>query len=175
MPIYSLDEVAPRLPAVGRYWIAPSADVIGNVWLKTEASIWFNAVLRGDNELITVGQGSNIQDGTVCHTDRGAPLSIGDYCTVGHSAILHGCTIGDGSLIGMGATVLNHAIVGKNCLVGAHTLITEGKIIPDNSLVVGAPGKVAKILSAEQIVGLRQSADHYIENWKRFSGSLIVS
>jgi carbonic anhydrase/acetyltransferase-like protein (isoleucine patch superfamily) len=146
MAIYSLDGVAADLPADGHYWIAPSADVIGKVRLLENASVWFGAVLRGDNEWISVGEGSNVQDGCVLHTDMGAPLTIGKNCTIGHKAILHGCTIGDNSLIGMGAIVLNHAAIGKNCLIGAGALVGEGKVIPDNSLVVGSPGKIIRTI-----------------------------
>ena len=148
MAIYALDGIAPELPEEGAYWIAASADVIGRVRLERNASIWFNAVLRGDNELILVGEGSNIQDGCVLHTDMGSPLTIGKNCTIGHQAMLHGCTIGENSLVGIGATILNNAVIGKNCLIGAHTLIPERKVIPDNSLVMGSPGKVVRELDA---------------------------
>lgn len=172
MPFYSLDGVSPELPEEGRYWIAPGAQVIGRVRLEANASVWFGAVLRGDNELIFVGENSNIQDGAVLHTDLGAPLTIGRNCTIGHKAILHGCAIGDNSLIGMGATVLNHARIGRNCLIGANALVTEGKIIPDNSLVLGAPGKVVRELSAEAIAGLPKAAEGYVRNWRRFAAGL---
>jgi carbonic anhydrase/acetyltransferase-like protein (isoleucine patch superfamily) len=172
MPIYEFAGVSPELPAIGRFWIAPSADVMGKVRLLSDASVWFGAVLRGDNEWITLGEGSNVQDGCVLHTDMGAPLTIGRNCTVGHSAILHGCTIGDNSLVGMGATILNHAVIGKNCLVGANSLIPEGKIIPDNSLVVGVPGKVIRQLDAEAVQKLTASALGYQANWKRFADAL---
>ena len=131
MAIYSLDGIAPELPGAGRYWIAQSADVIGKVRLLTNASVWFNAVLRGDNEWIEVGEGSNVQDGAVLHTDMGSPLIIGRNCTIGHKAILHGCIIKNNSLIGMGATILNNVVVGENCLIGANALIPEGKVIPE--------------------------------------------
>jgi carbonic anhydrase/acetyltransferase-like protein (isoleucine patch superfamily) len=170
--IYSLDGVTPELPGDGEYWIAPSADVMGRVRLLKDASIWFGAVLRGDNEMITVGQGSNVQEACVLHTDPGAPLTIGTNCTIGHKAILHGCTIGDNSLIGMGAIVLNHAQIGKNCLIGAGAMITERKIIPDNSLVMGAPGKIIRTLDDAAIAGLTQAAMNYQKNWKRFAAGL---
>jgi carbonic anhydrase/acetyltransferase-like protein (isoleucine patch superfamily) len=170
--IYALDGVSPELPEQGHYWIAPSADVIGRVRLLKDASIWFGAVLRGDNELITVGEGSNVQEACVLHTDPGAPLTIGTNCTIGHKAILHGCTIGDNSLIGMGAIVLNHATIGKNCLIGAGAMITERKVIPDNSLVMGVPGKVIRTLDDEAVAGLTQSALNYQNNWKRFAAGL---
>mgnify|MGYP001765220562 CR=1 FL=1 len=172
MTIYSLDGVSPALPAPGQYWIAASADVIGKVRLLKDASVWFNAVLRGDNEWIEVGEGSNVQDGSVLHTDMGSPLTIGRNCTIGHKAILHGCRIGDNSLIGMGATVLNNAVIGKNCLIGANALIPEGKVIPDNSLVVGAPGKVIREIDAEGAARLTGSAEGYVRNWRRYAAGL---
>jgi len=172
MPIYSLDDVAPVLPEEGRFWIAPDAHVIGKVRLGADVGIWFGAVLRGDNELIDVGEGSNIQEGAVLHTDMGAPLTVGAGCTIGHRAILHGCTIGENSLIGMGATVLNHVRIGRNCLVGANALITEGKEFPDNSLIVGAPAKAIRTLDADSPERLRQTALHYVENWRRFASRL---
>jgi carbonic anhydrase/acetyltransferase-like protein (isoleucine patch superfamily) len=174
MPIYGLADARPQFPAEGAYWVAPSADIMGKVRLMEQASVWFHAVLRGDNEWITVGTGSNIQDGCVCHTDLGAPLTIGQHCTIGHSVVLHGCTIGDESLIGMGTVVLNHAVIGSNCLIGANALITEGKVIPDNSLVVGSPGKVIRVLTELEIAGLRRSATNYIANWKRFAAGLMA-
>ncbi len=172
MTIYSLDGVAPDLPAAGQYWIAASADVIGKVRLLRDASVWFHAVLRGDNEWIEVGEGSNIQDGSVLHTDMGSPLTIGRNCTIGHKAILHGCRIGDNSLIGMGATVLNNVVIGKNCLIGANALIPEGKVIPDNSLVVGAPGKVIREIDADGAARLTRSAEGYVGNWRRYAAGL---
>jgi carbonic anhydrase/acetyltransferase-like protein (isoleucine patch superfamily) len=149
MAIYSLDGKQPQLPD-GFYYVAESAQVIGNVILQEGVGIWFGAVLRGDNEPITVGAGSNIQENCVLHTDMGYPLVIGQGCTIGHSAILHGCTIGNNSLVGMGATVLNGAQIGENCLIGAGALVTEGKVIPDNSLVIGSPAKVVKQLDDER-------------------------
>ena len=169
MPIYSLDEVSPILPEAGRYWIAPDAHVIGKVQLGDDVGIWFGAVLRGDNELIDIGEGTNIQEGALLHTDMGAPLTVGPGCTIGHKAILHGCTIGENSLIGMGATVLNYARIGANCLVGANALVTEGKEFPDNSLIVGAPAKAIRVLDEASIEKLRWSAHNYVSNWKRFA------
>jgi carbonic anhydrase/acetyltransferase-like protein (isoleucine patch superfamily) len=172
MPCYRLDGEDVRLPASGRYWIAPTAVLIGRVGLEEDASIWFGAVLRGDNELIHVGARTNIQEGCVLHTDMGYPLSIGADCTIGHMAMLHGCTIADNSLVGIGAIVLNGARIGRNCLIGAHALITEGKEIPDNSLVMGAPGKVVRTLDAAAAAGLTESAAHYVENSRRFKANL---
>ncbi len=173
MTLHTLDGISPALPGEGLYWIAPSADVIGKVRLLRVASVWFHAVLRGDNEWIEVGEGSNVQDGCVLHTDMGSPLTIGRNCTIGHKAILHGCTIGDNSLIGMGATILNNAVIGRNCLIGANALIPEGKTIPDNSLVVGAPGKVIRVLDAEGAAQLTRSAEGYVRNWKRYAAGLV--
>ncbi len=174
MTIYALDGVSAELPEEGAYWIAPDAAVIGRVRLERHASIWFGAVLRGDNELILVGENSNVQDGCVLHTDLGAPLTIGANCTIGHKAILHGCTVGGNSLVGMGATILNHAKIGRNCLIGAHALVTEGKVIPDNSLVMGAPAKVVRELTAEAIANLPKSAAGYVRNWQRFAKGLAA-
>ncbi|MEP9376034.1 gamma carbonic anhydrase family protein [Aquabacter sp. CN5-332] len=172
MPLYSLDGLSPELPASGRYWVAPDATVIGRVILKDEASIWFGCVLRGDNEPIVVGEGTNIQENCVLHTDPGFPMTLGTNVTVGHMAILHGCTVGDNSLIGMGATVLNGARIGKNCLVGSNALVTEGKEFPDNSLIVGAPAKVIRTLDDEAAERLRQTALRYQANWKRFAAGM---
>ena len=172
MTLYALDGIAPTLPDDGDYWIAPDANVIGNVVLETATSIWFGCTLRGDNDLILVGAGSNIQENSVLHTDPGFALTIGQNCTIGHKAMLHGCTIGSNTLIGMGATVLNGARIGKNCLIGAGALITEGKEIPDGSLVVGNPGKVVRELDMTAIQGLTASALHYQENMRRFRGGL---
>ncbi|HHY48560.1 MAG TPA: gamma carbonic anhydrase family protein [Alphaproteobacteria bacterium] len=171
MTLLALDGVAPVLPA-GFSFVADTAVLIGDVVLEEEASVWFGAVLRGDNERITVGAGSNVQDNCVLHTDMGFPLVIGRGCTVGHRAILHGCRIEDGSLIGMSATVLNGAVIGRNCLVGAGALVTEGKLIPDNSLAIGAPARVVRSLDAETIAGLRRSAEHYVANARRFAAGL---
>ena len=172
MTIYQLDDRRVVTPSDGRYWVAPTASVMGNVRIDQDASIWFGAVLRGDNELILVGENSNVQDGSVLHTDPGAPLTIGRNCTIGHKAILHGCTIGDNSLVGMGATILNHAKIGRNCLIGANALIPEGKVIPDNSLVIGAPGKVVRELDAATIAGLTMAAENYVRNWQRYARGL---
>lgn len=173
MTTYTLDGVRPEIHPE-RTWIAPNAAVIGRVKLERGASVWFGATIRGDNELITLGKDSNVQDGAVLHTDPGAPLTLGKGVTVGHQAMLHGCTIGDYSLIGIGATVLNHAKIGKNCIIGAHALITEGKEIPDGSLVMGAPGKIVKTIDdgVEEI--LKASADHYVQNASRYASGLIA-
>jgi len=172
LSVYNLGNVTPELPNDDEYWIAPTAAVMGNVILKKNASVWWGATLRGDNDPIIVGENSNIQDGSVCHTDHGAPLTIGKDVTVGHLVMLHGCTIGDGSLIGIGSIVLNGAKIGKNCLIGANSLIPEGKEIPDNSLVMGAPGKVVRELSPEHAARIAMGAAHYVENWKRYRREL---
>lgn len=172
MNVLALGDKQPQLPPEGEYWIAPNATVLGDVILHPGASIWFGAVLRGDNDPITIGPDSNIQDGSVLHTDAGEPLTIGRGVTVGHMAMLHGCEIGDNTLIGIGAVVLGRARIGKNCLIGANALITEGKVIPDNSLVMGQPGKVVRELEPGQIEALRASAAHYVQNWKRYARDL---
>jgi carbonic anhydrase/acetyltransferase-like protein (isoleucine patch superfamily) len=172
MAVYNLGDVTPELPNDDEYWIAPSAAVIGRVVLKKNASVWWGATLRGDNDPITIGENSNVQDGSVLHTDHGSPLTIGKNVTVGHMVMLHGCTIGDGTLVGIGSIVLNEAVIGKNCLIGASCLITEGKEIPDNSLVMGAPGKVVREISPEQARMLSAGAMHYVENWKRYRREL---
>ena len=172
MAIHSLDGIGPELPDEGRYWIAPDARVIGKVTLGPDVGIWFGAVLRGDNERITVGAASNIQEHSVLHTDMGYPLTIGAGCTIGHRAILHGCTIGENSLIGMGAIVLNGARIGANSLVAAGALIPEGREYPDGSLIIGAPGKVVRSLDEAAIERLRQSARSYVENARRFAKGL---
>jgi carbonic anhydrase/acetyltransferase-like protein (isoleucine patch superfamily) len=169
--IYALGADKPDLARDA--WVAPSAQVMGMVTLNTLASVWFGAVLRGDNEMITVGAGSNVQENSVLHTDMGFPLTIGADCTIGHKAMLHGCTIGDNSLIGMGAIVLNGAVIGKNCLIGAGALVTEGKVIPDGSLVMGAPAKVVRDLDAAAIAKLTLSAKNYAENAARFREQLV--
>lgn len=168
MPVYELDGQSPQHPDSGDIWIAPDSHIIGNVKLGQKVGIWFGAVLRGDNELITIGDGTNIQEHTMVHTDPGFPATIGENCTIGHRAIIHGCTIDDNSLIGMGAIVLNGARIGKNCLIGAGALIPEGKSIPNNSLVVGMPGKVIRTLTDEDAVKLTESALNYQKNAKRF-------
>lgn len=172
MVVYVLDGVAPELHEES--WVAPDANVIGRVVVERDAGIWFGCTLRGDNEEIRVGAGSNVQENCVMHTDMGFPLIIGAGCTIGHKAMLHGCVIGENSLIGMGATVLNGAKIGRNCLIGAGALITEGKEIPDNSLVMGAPGKVVRELDEAAIAGLRASALHYQENMRRFRAGLVA-
>jgi carbonic anhydrase/acetyltransferase-like protein (isoleucine patch superfamily) len=159
---YRLAEREPELRGE-RHFIADSASVIGSVILEENVSVWFNAVVRGDNEIIHIGANSNIQDGAVLHTDPGAALNIAANVTVGHQAMLHGCSIGEGSLIGIKAVVLNHSIIGKNCLIGANALITEGKVIPDNSLVIGSPGKVVRTLTEEEIAALHANTAHYVE------------
>jgi carbonic anhydrase/acetyltransferase-like protein (isoleucine patch superfamily) len=171
MAIFRLGDKAPVLE--GEVWVADNAAVIGNVVLRANSSVWFAATLRGDNDPIVIGENTNIQDGSVLHTDLGQPLTIGANCTIGHSVVLHGCVIGENSLIGIGATVLNGAKIGRNCLIGAHALIPEGKVIPDNSLVMGAPGKVVREVSEGQAQALTASALHYVENWKRFRGGLV--
>ena len=168
--IYTLDGIAPQLGT--GVWVAPDANIIGHIILEDEANIWFGATLRGDNESIRVGRGSNIQENCVLHTDMGFPLTIGANCTIGHKAMLHGCTIGDGSLIGMGATILNGAKIGNGCLIGAGALVTEGKIIPDGSLVMGAPGKVVRMLDDEAREKLLKSAAGYRRNAARFAKGL---
>lgn len=169
--LYRLGNRTPELHGQ-QHFIAPNASVIGSVILENNVSVWFNAVIRGDNEPIRIGANSNIQDGAVLHTDPGAPLTIGNNVTVGHLAMLHGCTIGDGSLIGINSVILNHAVIGRNCLIGANTLITEGKIIPDNSLVVGSPGKVLRTLDEEEISAMHRNAAHYVENLQRYLNTL---
>ncbi len=153
-------------------WIAPTAVVIGRVILKKGASVWWNAVLRGDNEPITIGENTNIQDGSVLHTDIGFPLTVGRDVTVGHLVMLHGCTIGDGSLIGIGSVVLNGVRIGRNCLIGAKAFVPEGREIPDNSLVMGAPAKIIRTLDPEQIKRMHYGAEHYQENWQRYRKGL---
>jgi carbonic anhydrase/acetyltransferase-like protein (isoleucine patch superfamily) len=172
MTAYRLGDREPTLPPEGEYWIAPNAVVAGHVILKKNASVWFGAVLRGDNEPITIGENSNIQDNSVLHTDLGRPLTIGDNVTVGHMVMLHGCTVGDGALIGIGSIVLNGAKIGKNCLVGAGALITEGKEFPDGTMILGAPAKVVRELSPEQAAALGLSAKSYVRNWQRFKAGL---
>jgi carbonic anhydrase/acetyltransferase-like protein (isoleucine patch superfamily) len=172
MPIYELNGQRPRLPDDGAFWVAPDAHVIGRVTLGADVGIWFGAVLRADNDTIVVGDRSNIQDGAMLHVDEGFPLTIGVDVTIGHHAIVHGCTIGDNTLIGMGATILNGARIGRNCLVGANALVTEGKEFPDNSLIVGAPAKAVRTLDAQAAERLRASALSYVANWQRFSKGL---
>ena len=166
--IYALGDIQPQFPEDGDYWVAPDANLIGRIVMESGSSVWFGATLRGDNEAIVLGQGSNIQENSVLHTDPGCPLVIGNNCTIGHKAMLHGCTIGDGSLIGMGATILNGAKIGAGCLIGAGALITEGKEIPDGSLVMGAPGKVVRQMDDEAIENIARSAEKYQTNMRRF-------
>ncbi len=172
MPLYALGHLEPRVPQSDRYWLAPDASVIGDVELFDDVGIWFGAVLRGDNEPIVVGARTNIQEGVMIHTDPSYPVTIGADCTIGHHAIVHGCTIGDNSLIGMGATILNGAKIGRNSLVGANALVTEGREFPDNSLIVGSPAKAIRPLDEEAVARLKDSALRYVENWKRFSRDL---
>jgi carbonic anhydrase/acetyltransferase-like protein (isoleucine patch superfamily) len=172
MPLYALGEQVPKTPDAGRFWVAPGAHVMGKVEIGEDVGIWFGAILRGDNEWITLGAGTNVQENTVIHTDWGFPATIGKGCTIGHGAIIHGCTIGDNSLIGMGATVLNGARIGRNCLIGANALVTEGKEFPDNSLIVGAPAKAIRTLDEAAVEKLKLSAENYAANWKRFAADL---
>jgi carbonic anhydrase/acetyltransferase-like protein (isoleucine patch superfamily) len=172
MAIYELDGQAPELPADGRYWVADSASVIGRVRLKSHASVWFNSVLRGDNEWIEIGERSQVQDNALLHTDPGFPLLIGANCVIGHNVILHGCKIGDNSLIGMGSILLNGAAVGKNCLVGAGALITEGKTFPDNSLIVGAPARATRTVDETTIKMIAAGADIYVQRWQDYAKGL---
>ena len=172
MPIYALEHLVPRLPAPDRFWVAPDAHVISEVILHEDVSIWFGAVLRGDNEPITIGARSNIQEGAMLHADPGFACTVGEEVTVGHHAILHGCTVGDGALIGMGATVLNGARIGPGCLVGANALVTEGKEFPPNTLILGSPAKAARTLDPETAARLRKSAEHYVANARRFAAGL---
>lgn len=170
MAIYELDGVAPQVAASA--WVADSGQVMGDVVLGEDASVWFGTVVRGDTARITIGAGTNVQDASVLHADIGQPLVIGERVTVGHQVMLHGCTVGDESLIGIGAIVLNDAKIGRNCLVGAGSLVTEGKEFPDGSMILGSPAKVVRQLTPEQIEGLRQSARHYMENARRFKAGL---
>jgi carbonic anhydrase/acetyltransferase-like protein (isoleucine patch superfamily) len=172
MPIYALDDHTPGLPEAGRFWIAPDAHVIGRVRLGTDVGIWFGAVLRGDDELIDIGDRTNIQDGAMLHADPGFPLTVGADVTVGHHAILHGCTVGAGCLVGMGATVLNGARIGAGCLIGATALVTEGKAFPDCSLILGSPAKAVRTLDPAALEGLRRSVLAYVAKWRRFAAGL---
>jgi carbonic anhydrase/acetyltransferase-like protein (isoleucine patch superfamily) len=170
MAIYELDGIQPRIEASA--WVADSAQVMGNVELGANSSVWFGAILRGDTEVIKIGRNSNIQDASVLHADFGKPLTVGDDVTVGHQVMLHGCTIGDGALIGIGAVILNGAKIGKGCIVGAGALVTEGKEFPDGSMVLGSPAKVVRELSVDQQAALKMSALHYVENAHRFRHGL---
>ena len=170
MTCYKLGDKTPQLGE--NAWIAPNATVIGDIRLGKNASIWFNATLRGDNDPIHIGENTNIQDGSVLHTDDGVPLTIGSNVTVGHKVMLHGCTVGDGSLIGINAVVLNRAVIGKHCLIGANSLIPEGKVIPDRSLVCGSPGRIIRELTDHEIAKLQASADGYVNNAQRYREQL---
>jgi len=172
MAIYRLEHRTPIFPAPDRFFVAPDAHVIGDCRIGDEVGIWFGAVLRGDNEAITIGDRSNIQEGAMLHTDMGFPLMVGAECTIGHHAILHGCVIGEGSLVGMGATLLNGVKIGRHCLVGANALVTEGKEFPDFSLIVGSPAKAIRTLDEAAARRLRESALNYVANWRRFAKGL---
>ena len=174
MPIYALEGNRPELPAEGEYFVAPGAHVIGRVRIGRNVGIWFGTVIRGDNEWMTIGDDTNIQDNCVLHSDMGFPLTIGAGCTVGHAAIVHGCTIGENSLVGMGATILNGAKIGRNSIVGANALVTEGKEFPENSLIVGAPARVVRSLDDGAVAALKASAAHYAKNARRFAQSLEI-
>jgi len=174
MPIYSLDGDDAKLPSDLEYWIAPTAVLIGRVRLKQDASVWFGAVLRADDEPIEIGRGTNVQDNCVFHVDPGYPLTVGDDCTIGHQAMVHGCTIGSNTLIGMCATVLNGARIGRNCLTGANALITEKKVIPDNSVIMGAPGKVVREVDEAGVRDLTKMATTYVTRWRRYVRGLAL-
>ena len=164
--IYRLGERQPEFR--GDYYVARNATLIGSVVLENNASVWFNCVLRGDNDVITIGENSNVQDASVLHTDAGITLRLGRGVTIGHMVMLHGCSIGDNTLVGIKSVIMNHVVIGRNCIIGANTLLTEGKVIPEGSLVVGAPGKVVRNVTAEEIARVQANADHYVENFKRY-------
>jgi carbonic anhydrase/acetyltransferase-like protein (isoleucine patch superfamily) len=172
MPVFSLDGMSPQLPPPGEYWVAPNATIIGKVRLGRDVGIWYGAVLRGDNELIDIGERTNIQEHCVLHTDMGSPLTVGAGCTIGHRAMLHGCTVSDSCLVGIGATILNDTVIGAESLIGAHALVPEGKAIPPRSLVLGAPGKVVRELTEDEVARLYRSADGYVRNWRRYAAGL---
>ena len=172
MPIYAIDGTCPQFEDRDSNFVAPDATLVGNIHLGRDVTIWFGTAIRGDNEKITIGAGSNVQEHAIMHTDPGFPLTIGEGCTIGHRALLHGCTIGDNSLVGMGAIILNGAKIGKNSLVGAGALVTEGKEFPDNSLIVGQPAKVVRELDDAAVTRLGASAAHYVQNGKRFAKGL---
>ena len=172
MPLYELDGIGVETPGEGRYWVAPTAVLIGKVIFEEDASVWFGSVLRGDNEPIRIGARSNVQEGCVLHTDPGFPLTVGADCTIGHMVMLHGCTIGRGSLIGIGSIILNGARIGEECLIGANTLIAEGKEIPPRSMVLGSPGKIIRQLSDEDAARFGGAAGRYVTNWKRFAAGM---
>lgn len=173
MAVYALDGIAPKFPGDNSHYVAPNAQVMGKVVMQENSSVWFGAVLRGDNETITIGARSNVQDNAVLHTDPGCPLTLGEGVIVGHQVMMHGCTVGDNSLIGIGAVILNKAVIGKNCIIGAGALITEGKVIPDNSLVVGSPGKVVREVTEQQAQFLKLNAQVYVDNAARFKAGLV--
>jgi carbonic anhydrase/acetyltransferase-like protein (isoleucine patch superfamily) len=173
MSLYRLDDDTPELPEPGSYWIAPSATVAGRVRIGRDVGIWFGAALRGDDEGLEIGERTNVQDNAVLHADPGFPLVIGRGCTIGHGAIVHGCTIGDNSLVGMGATVMNGARIGRNCIVGANALVTEGKAFPDNSLIMGAPAKALREIDAAAVAGLERSAEVYVSKWRRYAKGAV--
>ena len=172
MTLYELGGATVKTPASGRFWVAPNAVVLGKVEIEEDASVWFGAVLRGDNEIIRVGARSNVQDGCVLHADPGFALEIGADCTIGHMVMLHGCTIGARSLIGIGSILLNGCQIGEECLIGANTLIPEGKLIPPRSMVLGSPGKIVKQLTDEDVARFSKAAGRYVENWKRYAAGL---
>ncbi|MEI7430408.1 MAG: gamma carbonic anhydrase family protein [Betaproteobacteria bacterium] len=171
MPTYALGNLTPQLDP--QSWIAPNANVIGMVRMEKNSSVWWNCTLRGDRDWLILGENSNIQDGSVIHTDTGIQVLIGKNVTVGHMVILHGCTIGDNSLIGMGAVLLNRVVIGKNSLVGAHTLIPEGKVFPERSLIMGSPGKLVRELTDEEVANLPGSSERYVKNWQRYQSELV--
>ena len=173
MALFTLDDISVDTPENNNFWIAPNATVIGNVKIEEDASVWFNAVIRGDNERIMIGRGSNVQDGCVLHSDPGFPLTIGEDCTIGHMAMLHGCSIGKGALIAIGATVLNGAVIGEYSIIGAHALIPEGKVIPPRSVVMGAPGKVVREATNADIEQNQRTSSNYQRNWRRFSNGMM--
>jgi carbonic anhydrase/acetyltransferase-like protein (isoleucine patch superfamily) len=174
MPIYTIEGAAPEFPPDGQYWIAPTAVVIGRVRLMKNSSVWFGAVLRGDNDWITIGENSNIQDNCVVHTDPGLPLTVGANVTVGHNVILHSTTVGENALVGMGSTLLNRSRIGNNCIVGANALVAEGKEFPDGSLIVGTPARVVRSLTEPELAMLKLSADVYVANSRRFRDHLAA-
>jgi carbonic anhydrase/acetyltransferase-like protein (isoleucine patch superfamily) len=173
MPVFTLGARSPKVPAKGTFWIAPTASVIGDVDIAPGVSVWFGSVLRGDNEPISIAEDSNVQDGCILHTDPDIPLRIGRGVTVGHNAVLHGCVIADNSLIGMGSVILNGASIGRNCLIGAGTLVTERTAIPDNSVVIGSPGKFVRETSVDEIENIRRSAEVYGLKWRRYKADLV--
>ncbi len=174
MPIYTLGGHVPELPLADDVWVAPDAHVIGQVRLGIGVGVWFGAVLRGDNAAIEIGAGSNVQDNAVLHVDPGMPLTVGAGVTIGHGAIVHGCTLGDNVLVGMGAVVMNRVVVGADCLIGAAAVVTEGRVFPPGSLIVGSPARVMRALTEAEIAGLRRSAEHYVANWKLFADGMRV-